>query len=81
MAQITVCEDLGDAQYVFPLPETTFVAVTQYQNEAVTRMKIAHNPFANGFKYAQVTGYVSHLFGECLRYFENIYSNHSLGMK
>ncbi|KAK7481221.1 hypothetical protein BaRGS_00027481 [Batillaria attramentaria] len=56
MAQITVREDLGDNEYVFPLPETTFVAVTQYQNEAITRMKIAHNPFANGFKYAHVTG-------------------------
>ncbi|XP_070211803.1 uncharacterized protein [Littorina saxatilis] len=56
MAQITVREDLGDTEYVFVLPETTFVAVTQYQNEAVTRMKIAHNPFANGFKYAHVTG-------------------------
>ena len=56
MAQITVREDLGDVEHVFTLPETTFIAVTQYQNEAVTRMKIAHNPFANGFKYAHVTG-------------------------
>lgn len=56
MVQIIVREDLSDVQYVFPLPETVFVAVTQYQNENITRMKITHNPFANGFKYAHVTG-------------------------
>ncbi|KAK3920512.1 T-box protein 2 [Frankliniella fusca] len=30
--------------------ETEFVAVTAYQNEAITKMKIDHNPFAKGFR-------------------------------
>ena len=34
--------------YVFP--ETEFVAVTAYQNEKVTQLKIDNNPFAKGFR-------------------------------
>ena len=34
--------------YVFP--STEFVAVTAYQNQRVTKLKIAHNPFAKGFR-------------------------------
>ncbi|KAL9989550.1 hypothetical protein ACROYT_G004112 [Oculina patagonica] len=34
--------------YVFP--ETTFIAVTTYQNEELIQMKIDHNPFAKGFR-------------------------------
>jgi T-box protein 2 len=34
--------------YVFK--ETMFVAVTAYQNENVTQLKIDHNPFAKGFR-------------------------------
>ncbi|CAG0890169.1 unnamed protein product [Cyprideis torosa] len=34
--------------YVFP--ETDFIAVTAYQNERVTQLKIDHNPFAKGFR-------------------------------
>ncbi|KAL7672544.1 hypothetical protein ACOME3_007428 [Neoechinorhynchus agilis] len=30
--------------------ETIFIAVTAYQNEAVTNLKIDHNPFAKGFR-------------------------------
>ncbi|XP_059165131.1 uncharacterized protein LOC131947812 [Physella acuta] len=49
---LTVTE-LGGAMTVsIPQPETQFVAVTQYQNEKVTQMKIEHNPFANGFRFA-----------------------------
>ena len=36
------------AQVCFP--ETTFVAVTAYQNEAVTQLKITNNPFAKAFR-------------------------------
>ena len=41
----------GDAQQVwsFPYPSTQFVAVTAYQNEDVTALKIKHNPFAKAF--------------------------------
>lgn len=34
--------------YVFT--ETEFIAVTAYQNERVTKLKIDHNPFAKGFR-------------------------------
>lgn len=39
------------SSYVFP--STTFVAVTAYQNNRVTKLKIAHNPFAKGFRERQ----------------------------
>ena len=32
------------------LPLTQFMAVTAYQNEEVTHLKIDHNPFAKAFK-------------------------------
>eukprot|EP00731_Ephydatia_muelleri_P020592 Em0013g319a len=31
-------------------PETTFIAVTAYQNEEVTQLKISNNPFAKAFR-------------------------------
>ncbi|KAK3099509.1 hypothetical protein FSP39_005522 [Pinctada imbricata] len=34
----------------FVFKETTFVAVTAYQNEKITQLKIDHNPFAKGFR-------------------------------
>ncbi|XP_029105320.1 T-box transcription factor TBX2b-like [Scleropages formosus] len=34
--------------YVFP--ETAFTAVTAYQNDKITQLKIDHNPFAKGFR-------------------------------
>ena len=34
--------------YVFN--ETKFYAVTAYQNEKITQLKIDHNPFAKGFR-------------------------------
>ncbi|XP_075876408.1 T-box transcription factor TBX2b-like isoform X2 [Nelusetta ayraudi] len=34
--------------YVFP--ETEFIAVTAYQNEKITQLKIENNPFAKGFR-------------------------------
>ena len=30
--------------------ETQFIAVTAYQNEAITKLKIDNNPFAKGFR-------------------------------
>ena len=43
--------DNSSAQQVwtFPFPPTQFVAVTAYQNEDVTALKIKHNPFAKAF--------------------------------
>ena len=34
--------------YVFR--ECEFIAVTAYQNEKITQLKIDHNPFAKGFR-------------------------------
>ena len=38
---------------VFTFAETEFMAVTAYQNEAITKLKIEHNPFAKGFRDGQ----------------------------
>lgn len=34
----------------FSFPETSFMAVTAYQNHRITQLKIASNPFAKGFR-------------------------------
>ncbi|XP_034557701.1 T-box transcription factor TBX1-A [Notolabrus celidotus] len=34
----------------FSFPETRFMAVTAYQNHRITKLKIASNPFAKGFR-------------------------------
>ena len=31
-------------------PECTFIAVTAYQNDKITKLKIENNPFASGFR-------------------------------
>ncbi|XP_046550376.1 T-box transcription factor TBX18-like isoform X2 [Haliotis rubra] len=38
------------ARYVTSFPQTSFMAVTAYQNQEITRLKIARNPFAKGFR-------------------------------
>uniref|UniRef100_A0A182FE39 Uncharacterized protein n=1 Tax=Anopheles albimanus TaxID=7167 RepID=A0A182FE39_ANOAL len=38
------------AQQAFVFPETEFVAVTAYQNDRITKLKIDNNPFAKGFR-------------------------------
>lgn len=40
----------------YPFPETQFIAVTAYQNEEVTSLKIKYNPFAKAFLDAKVKG-------------------------
>ncbi|XP_065084002.1 T-related protein [Ochlerotatus camptorhynchus] len=35
--------------HTYPFPETQFIAVTAYQNEEVTSLKIKYNPFAKAF--------------------------------
>ena len=32
-------------------PDTEFIAVTAYQNDAITQLKIDQNPFARGFRH------------------------------
>ncbi|RUS77808.1 hypothetical protein EGW08_014425, partial [Elysia chlorotica] len=45
---ITSLEGLDVTTYVFP--ETVFIAVTAYQNQLITKLKIDSNPFAKGFR-------------------------------
>ncbi|OQV25932.1 T-box transcription factor TBX2-B [Hypsibius exemplaris] len=51
---IVRANDLAKLHYsifrTFVFPETQFVAVTAYQNEKITQLKIDHNPFAKGFR-------------------------------
>ncbi|VVC33156.1 Transcription factor, T-box,p53-like transcription factor, DNA-binding,Transcription factor, T- [Cinara cedri] len=43
--------DLEAEEYkTFVYPETTFTAVTAYQNQLITKLKIDSNPFAKGFR-------------------------------
>ncbi|XP_003746795.2 T-box transcription factor TBX3-like [Galendromus occidentalis] len=46
--------DLAKVPYsnfkTFVFPETEFIAVTAYQNEKITQLKIDNNPFAKGFR-------------------------------
>ena len=37
----------------YTFTSTAFIAVTAYQNSQVTKLKIAHNPFAKGFRERQ----------------------------
>ncbi|PIC39381.1 hypothetical protein B9Z55_011086 [Caenorhabditis nigoni] len=50
------CADRHNLMYstfrTFVFRETEFIAVTAYQNEKVTELKIDHNPFAKGFRDA-----------------------------
>ena len=43
-------ESLPRVVLCLDFPETTFVAVTAYQNEEVTQLKITNNPFAKAFR-------------------------------
>ncbi|XP_064466357.1 T-box transcription factor TBX20-like [Ornithodoros turicata] len=47
----TVITDLEAEQYrTYIFPETVFTAVTAYQNQLITKLKIDSNPFAKGFR-------------------------------
>ncbi|KAG8036084.1 hypothetical protein G9C98_004663, partial [Cotesia typhae] len=41
---------LSQPSLTFCFPETEFIAVTAYQNESITKLKIDYNPFAKGFR-------------------------------
>lgn len=42
---------LDDSKHgVFVFSETVFIAVTAYQNDQITQLKIDHNPFAKAFR-------------------------------
>lgn len=44
-------KELQDVEHkTFVFPETVFTAVTAYQNQLITKLKIDSNPFAKGFR-------------------------------
>ncbi|XP_033741485.1 T-box transcription factor TBX18-like [Pecten maximus] len=45
-------DDPNGKHFVAIFPQTSFIAVTAYQNQEITRLKIARNPFAKGFREA-----------------------------
>ena len=47
-------EQIERKEYLFK--ETAFIAVTAYQNDHVTQLKIDHNPFAKGFRDTSLIG-------------------------
>ena len=50
-AQNAPFTDLEQEQYrSYIFPETIFTAVTAYQNQLITKLKIDSNPFAKGFR-------------------------------
>ncbi|CAC5413828.1 TBX20 [Mytilus coruscus] len=54
----------------FIFPESTFIAVTAYQNQLITKLKIDSNPFAKGFRDStRLTEFESSAFSsECPTY-------------
>ncbi|XP_054163720.1 T-box transcription factor T-A-like [Oppia nitens] len=46
-------QDSLEKVFTFQFQETQFIAVTAYQNEEVTQLKIRHNPFAKAFQDAR----------------------------
>jgi len=44
----------------FVFPETQFTAVTAYQNQCITKLKIESNPFAKGFRDSAGSDYDDH---------------------
>lgn len=47
----TTPKDLQELDHkTFVFPETVFTAVTAYQNQLITKLKIDSNPFAKGFR-------------------------------
>lgn len=43
----------GKSISTFLFNEAVFTAVTAYQNESITKLKIEYNPFAKGFRDGQ----------------------------
>ncbi len=48
-------EKLGGTKLI-SFPETTFIAVTAYQNSMMTQMKIDNNPYARAFREGDQSG-------------------------
>ena len=56
--------DIEKEQYrTFVFPETQFTAVTAYQNQCITKLKIESNPFAKGFRDSAGSDFDDHHHG------------------
>ena len=51
--RLHIIEENNKTLNTFIFPEGMFTAVTAYQNEAITKLKIEYNPFAKGFRDGQ----------------------------
>ena len=61
-APVTNIED--ELYHTFIFPETIFTAVTAYQNQLITKLKIDSNPFAKGFRdSSRLNDYDSDYYG------------------
>ncbi|XP_046364793.2 T-box transcription factor TBX20-like isoform X2 [Haliotis rufescens] len=59
----------------FVFPECVFIAVTAYQNQLITKLKIDSNPFAKGFRDStRLTEFESPIFRESM---ESLLHNHT----
>lgn len=58
----------------YRFPETQFIAVTAYQNEEVTSLKIKYNPFAKAFLDAKERPADSQTYPQC-KLIYNMYNN------
>ena len=57
-------QDIEKEKYrTFVFPETQFTAVTAYQNQCITKLKIESNPFAKGFRDSAGSDYDDHQQG------------------
>ena len=65
MFQVEANSDRGTRITSVPFPATQFIAVTAYQNEDVTHLKIKHNPFAKVILY-RCTNRLLHTYVENL---------------
>ncbi|XP_074645209.1 T-box transcription factor TBX20-like [Tubulanus polymorphus] len=62
----------------FIFPETVFIAVTAYQNQLITKLKIDSNPFAKGFRdSSRLTEMESHLFVDPRESMETLIHHHT----
>ncbi|QQP57453.1 Tbox protein H15like, partial [Caligus rogercresseyi] len=53
-----------ESHHTWIYPETVFTAVTAYQNQLITKLKIDSNPFAKGFRdSSRLNDYETELYG------------------
>lgn len=53
---IRLTDEKHGGSKTFSYHETTFIAVTAYQNNVMTQMKIDHNPYARAFREGDQSG-------------------------